>query len=97
MRLSKNLLQLCSDNLGSPVELQFDYFKQETMLDISITDSNNNLLDKIAKSSLRYYYATFDNDDFIEKIENLNNGYKLNLMNIFHVDMHGRVLFICLY
>ena len=97
MRLSKNLLQLCSDNLGSPIELQFDYFKQETMLDISITDTDINLLNKISKSSLRYYYATFDGNDFREKIENLNNGYKLNLMNIIHVNMHERVLFICLY
>lgn len=43
------------------------------------------ILNNLYNSSLKYYYATFNVQDFLEKLNNLNPGYSLNDLKIISV------------
>lgn len=98
MRLSQELLDLCSKNLGIEISMTSETFKEHTFLRYSDDLPEEDILDILSRSSLRYYYASFDREDFCNKLNNLNEGYKNILMNPISVCIaESKILYICLY
>lgn len=98
MRLSQELLNLCSKTLGVEICMTSENFKEHTFLRYEDDLSESEILDILSTSSLRYYYASFNREDFFNKLNNLNSGYKNILMNPISVYIdNSKILYICLY